>query len=385
MNSVLDPVSLDDFFEQYWEKKPLHICRSKPEQYADLLSLTDVENLLSTHQLAFPEIQLTQSGKAISVRDYADADNRIVPHRFVQQHLDGATIVISQANRLFPGLANLCRHVHNGLQMHCQTNVYLSPAGNQGFNAHYDTHDVFILQVSGAKSFNFYGSAIDLPFVHEPYDPALNKSKEIRETIDLVPGDSLYIPRGVVHDAVAQDGASLHITLGVFAVVLRDLLTEAIQVAAEDDSALRASIARDLWVGTSVEPNHESLAAMLSSAITAGTIDTALSRLRDDVAMHGVPSCKNLLSRNVLENPVTADSRIRVNRHAVMNGERCHSAYFVRASGKVIEFAEPLSSAVEWILSADQCAVADVPGVDEQQRLALVGRLLAENIVSQIL
>ena len=384
INSVLDPVSVDDFFEQYWERKPLHISRSGSERYASLLSVADIESLLSTHQLRFPQIQLTQSGNSISVREYADADNQIMPHRFVQHHLDGATIVISQANTLIPSLANLCRHVHNGLQMQCQTNLYLSPAGNQGFNAHYDTHDVFILQVSGSKSFNFYGSGVELPFVHEAYNPELNNSREIEETINLLPGDTLYIPRGMVHDAVAQDDASLHITLGVFAVVLRDLLTEIVQIAAEKDSSLRASIPRGAWLAGDAEPIQSSLTAMLVDALRVDNIDAALSRLRDDVAMNGFQSCQDLLSKRTIGNGVTAGSQLIVNQHALMNGERCDATFFVRASGKVIEFVEPLSSAVEWILANDQCYVADIPGLDGQQRIALVDRLIGENIVSLI-
>ena len=32
-----------------------------------------------------------------------------------------------------------------------QINAYITPPENQGFAAHYDTHDVFVLQVSGSK------------------------------------------------------------------------------------------------------------------------------------------------------------------------------------------------------------------------------------------
>lgn len=384
INSVLDPVSIDEFFSQYWEKKPLHISRSRPEQYADLLKLIDIESLLSTNQLRFPQLQLTQSGKSISVRDYADADNQILPNRFVQQHLDGATIVLSQANTLFPSLAVLCRHVNNRLKMQCQANVYLSPACNQGFNAHYDTHDVFILQVSGRKSFNFYGSGVDLPFVHEAYNPDLNKSQEIEETIDLMPGDTLYIPRGMVHDAVAQDEASLHITLGVFAVVLRDLLTEMVQIAAEQEVNLRASIPRGTWLGGGLDTNHLTITAMLNDVLKTDIMNAALCRLRDDVAMNGVQSCQDLLSNRALKKGASSDSQIIINQHALMSNERCDSRYFLRASGKVVEFVEPLSSAVEWILARDQFCVADVPGLDGQQQIALVDRLLREDIVSLI-
>jgi ribosomal protein L16 Arg81 hydroxylase len=32
-----------------------------------------------------------------------------------------------------------------------QTNIYLSPPNAQGFGTHFDSHDVFVLQVAGSK------------------------------------------------------------------------------------------------------------------------------------------------------------------------------------------------------------------------------------------
>ena len=35
------------------------------------------------------------------------------------------------------------------------------------------------------------------------------------ETVVLEPGDALFLPRGVVHGAVAVDAASVHLTVGI--------------------------------------------------------------------------------------------------------------------------------------------------------------------------
>jgi ribosomal protein L16 Arg81 hydroxylase len=39
-----------------------------------------------------------------------------------------------------------------------QTNIYLTPASNQGFRTHYDNHDVMVVQVEGEKLWRFYNS-----------------------------------------------------------------------------------------------------------------------------------------------------------------------------------------------------------------------------------
>ncbi|MFK7855283.1 MAG: cupin domain-containing protein [Granulosicoccus sp.] len=382
--SVLEPISVDDFFVQYWEKKPLHISRSNSAYFSELLALSDIEHALSTYDLVFPKVQLTQSNKAISVSDYADADNRILPHRFVQQHSDGATMVFSQANTLLPKLADFCRHIHNALQMQCQTNVYLTPANSQGFKAHYDTHDVFIIQVSGTKTFNFYNAGVQLPFVHDAFDRELIRSDDIVESVQLQPGDSLYIPRGLVHDAVSHNDTSLHITLGVFAVVVRDLLLELVQIASEANMGMRTSIPRKLWQKNEADPAELNLESMLAQALQPASVETALSRLRDDVAMSGLQSSQNLLSPVLLIDGSSSTDRFVANRQAIMSVEWRDTSFFVRSSGKVLEFSERLGLAIEWILSADDCGLSDLPELDEDQKIALFNRLLRENILTPV-
>ena len=59
--------------------------------------------------------------------------------------------------------------------------------------------------------------------------------------VDLAAGDCLYLPRGFIHSAAAQDGATLHVTIGVLAVTRHDLLRRLLDRAA-DEPALRAAL-----------------------------------------------------------------------------------------------------------------------------------------------
>ena len=43
----------------------------------------------------------------------------------------------------------------------------------------------------------------------------------------LAEGDSLYIPRGILHEARTGTGSSLHLTLSVHPVTWRDVVSEA--------------------------------------------------------------------------------------------------------------------------------------------------------------
>jgi hypothetical protein len=92
---------------------------------------------------------------------------------------------------------------------------------------HYDTHDVLVLQVLGEKRWRLWpGQPVPRPTRRTPWPGNIEPEGEA-ESLTLRPGDTLYVPRGVLHDAATQDGEepSLHVTVGLldpsFATVLR--------------------------------------------------------------------------------------------------------------------------------------------------------------------
>ena len=60
--SMIAPISLDEFFAKHWEKEPLFIRRSDPGFYDGLLTLQDLQNAISSGGLRYPAIQLSRDG-----------------------------------------------------------------------------------------------------------------------------------------------------------------------------------------------------------------------------------------------------------------------------------------------------------------------------------
>src|SRR3546814_15097281 len=56
----------------------------------------------------------------------------------------------------------------------------------------------------------------------------------------MAPGDCLYLPRGFIHSAAAQEGVSLHLTIGVLATTVHDLLRRVVDGTADDPTFRRA-------------------------------------------------------------------------------------------------------------------------------------------------
>ncbi len=383
-NDVLNPVSLDDFFTSYWEQQPLHIERTSNNPFATLLTVDDIETMLTTHELFYPIVQLSQSGLSIPASEYTDANNKIISARMLSRHQSGSTIVMSHAHKLLGPLMELCRSVQRSLMMRCQTNLYLSPPGKQGFNPHFDTHDVFILQVSGTKTFNFYAGGARFPTSADRFNKDVHTIGEKTEEIKLSAGDTLYIPKGFVHDAVADDSEpSLHITLGVYPVLMHELMGELIQIGIETDAELRRSVSQSLWQNTDSTGNNETLDALsqsLATVVNQEGLDLALSRLRDDFALDTTPPNKGMLA-NSFRTPKPAVDETTIDCSNVLQIQRTQGVLTVRAFGAVLEFSEPYASAIEWLRDHPGATVKDVPDLTESQKAALVKKLHDSGLV----
>lgn len=382
---VLEPVGLDSFFSNYWEQKPLHIARPETNPFDSLISIADIEALLSTSSLSYPTVQLSHAGQPIPASDYTDDDQCIVANRLVEHYRGGSTIVISHAHRLVTHLMTLCRAIQASFMMRCQTNVYLSPAGNQGFNPHYDTHDVFILQVSGKKTFNFYSSGASFPTSADRFNSQYHAVGEKTEEIVLGAGDTLYIPRGVIHDAVADvQEPSLHVTLGVYPVLLHTLINEITQVAVETDPRLRRAISQSAWMQKEgASETTQLIQSVLAQHVQPDVVKVAMERLRDDMTLDALQDSRGMLSKSA-PSRLKPETNIVVDKNKILRVEHKEHALKLCTFGQIVHFSEPLDKAVEWILKQGSMQPKDIPSLDQAQQLALVEQLAAIDVVNPV-
>ena len=387
--SFLAPLDADEFFSHYWEKQPLHISR-EGGSVTELIDMSAVETLLSTQPLYFPGVQLTQSGETIDVNSYADEQNVIMSLRLLERHRQGATIVLSQAQKLFAPLGDLCREVIRALRMNCQANVYLSPPAKQGFNAHYDTHDVFILQVSGAKTFNFYPSPVNLPCPDEKFDAGKLQSVPMDESIRLTAGDTLYIPRGIVHDAVADDAdSSIHVTLGIYPVLMRDVLLQVVTKQASLDSRLRQSV-NPFTASQDIQKQLQTALQVLleqtgESAGNMALLREVMTELQDELSLDAPQDCKGTMESLSISSesgsPLPEYQRVLLRQDMIINYQNEPPLVKIHTFGQIMDFNEPYSGVVAKLLSQGELTTSELGDLSEDHREALLRRLLQENLI----
>ena len=156
---------------------------------------------------------------------------------------DGATVIFQQLQLRIPALARLCEALGRVFSSRIQTNAYLTPPnGLAGFKPHWDTHDVFVLQVMGSKRWFVHGEDTALPLRGQQSETAEAATAPITRELELRCGDALYLPRGLIHSAKTGSEASLHITLGVTAFTWADFLLQGVAAAALETRALRHNL-----------------------------------------------------------------------------------------------------------------------------------------------
>lgn len=205
------------FREKVWASH-VHLHHTDPEDLVGLLSLDDVDHLLTEVALRAPALRLARDGTVLpesrftrSATMAGRALTGLVDGRKVLAELDaGATVVLQGLHRYWPPLTELVRRLELELGHPCQANAYLTPPAAQGFARHSDTHDVFVFQTHGRKQWEVVEGGGDV--------------QSVREVV-LEPGLSMYLPTGTLHSARGQDVMSLHVTLGVNRLTWRDLLT----------------------------------------------------------------------------------------------------------------------------------------------------------------
>jgi bifunctional lysine-specific demethylase and histidyl-hydroxylase NO66 len=217
--------------------------------FGDLLSLDDVDRALTGSGLRQPAFRLVQDGEPVDPRSYTrlgrtgrhQFSDLIDTGRVLDLFAGGATVVLQSLHRWWPPLARFCGDLELALGHPLQANAYLTPPGAAGLAPHHDTHDVFVLQVAGVKHWVVRTPVVAAPLAHHRSVQELAAAQPVLFETDLVAGDALYLPRGFVHSAATQEGTSLHLTLGVLATTIHDVLRRVIDRAG-DDAAFRTGL-----------------------------------------------------------------------------------------------------------------------------------------------
>jgi 50S ribosomal protein L16 3-hydroxylase len=129
---------------------------------------------------------------------------------------EGFTFVVRHAERGDARLAELAGNFEKDFAAPVNIHLYSTPAAEYGFSWHYDSEEVFIVQMKGDKTYELRKNTVNPWPVEEAVPENMRYEREITPLwrCRVAAGGWLYIPSGYWHRAVA--GSSSHsIALGV--------------------------------------------------------------------------------------------------------------------------------------------------------------------------
>lgn len=200
----------------------------KPKLFKGAVKHLDVswQQINELYQRANPmdELFRLRKGSIVPISEYVESfdDTGRTRHRFIKpaiyHHLkNGATIVYNRINNE-PFVDNIAKQISQFANAPTVTSGYLAFGSDASFKSHWDTRDVYAVQLKGKKHWSLSKPNFPNPlYMQQAKDMDIAEPSQVDMEIVLEAGDILYIPRGWWHNPVPMNCETFHLAIGTFA------------------------------------------------------------------------------------------------------------------------------------------------------------------------
>lgn len=230
--TILGAMSAADFLAEYWQKQPLLLRGVANGQYLPL----DGDELagLACEPEVESRIVMTHPGPRWELRRGPfDAD------AFAALGDRGWTLLVQDVDKLLPEFADFL-DLFSFIPAWRIDDLMVSWAADGGsVGPHIDAYDVFLVQTTGQRRWRV-GSAGDSQRLRGDHELAVLEEFTARDEWVLDPGDVLYLPPGIPHWGIAEDGPCMTWSVGFRAPSRMELLADfADRIAAAGNESQR--------------------------------------------------------------------------------------------------------------------------------------------------
>ncbi len=383
LDDLIAPLSRESFFAEYWERRPL-VCRGRPAaSFARLFSIADMDRAICYLKPKPSRIEVvTEQGFVAD--NYLNPDGTANLNLVRESYLKGSTIILSGLEQNWEPLDLFSSALEGSLNHMVAMAVYLTPPNFHGVKPHFDTQEIFVLQVEGSKTWTVYPPARLLPPVEGSY--RLVSREELPAPlfeVVLRPGDVLYLPRGFVHEASAGDAPSLHIAVDVHVRTWFDFISDALGAAAEREPSFRRSLpAGFLKDERAVRSLADDFAHFMETFRRDARLEDAVGKHVEALVARRPPPPDGHFSALSVE--IGPDTRLKKRRTTLLRVFRQEGVAGIQFSGNQIIGPAKIGPALEHIARAETVTPASLPGeaLNEGERLVLVRRLVRAGLLT---
>jgi lysine-specific demethylase/histidyl-hydroxylase NO66 len=334
-----------------------------------------------------PAFRLVRSGSTVAAREVTrragignqNLSDLVSANRVIDRYRCGDTVVLQGLHHTNPHLARLSNNIALALDHPVQINAYLSPASARGLDVHFDFHDVFIVQLAGSKRWRVWAP---LPRTTDPVKgrhaiakPQMEELGEPLLDLTLNRGDCLYLPRGYPHAAETLDEASDHLTIGLVAVTWERVLHRAIDAEVAAGRLTAALPIGSLDSATALSAGVD--VAMLRAQLAPGVLRHWMAReiWRRQPATRLRP----------LVAPPVGSPMVSFTPGPLVWLTTAGDRSVLGLGDRVLDMPEEAHDFLSTLLATEGPVSTDlVGGLDEASRAVVVGRLLAEGVLTHV-
>ncbi len=223
LESLLAPIDPFEFREQYYGKRAL-LIRGHPNKFGDLFTWDDLNRLLNSLAYPHPNVSISAPGTRVQAETHT---------AIIEECRAGAAMIVSQLQLFDPKVGELVRALEAETGEPMAVTLILSQPAQTAFARHYDRKDVFVLHLDGHKGWSVYDRTVEKPVLGMVEQREASPSQPSME-FEMAPGDVLYIPRGHWHQALAQRGPSMHLSMVMAGRTGIDFLTWLVETLRSD-------------------------------------------------------------------------------------------------------------------------------------------------------
>ncbi len=380
---LIAPLTQEDFFSEYWERKPLVLTERAGQGYEGLLDLKNVDFLLST--LSSPNsatVRFVNNKKELRNEEFLAPDSSLLNMKMVMAGFSkGNTIILNGLHNRWEPIRKLCYGLENVFGHSIGANMYLTPSNAQGFQAHFDAHDVLILQLEGEKLWKIYDSYLPFPIKNgdtpffDPLNPPVHE-------VYLKPGDLLYIPRGYVHEALTTNQYSMHLTVGIHVLTWIDLVRE---MALSQDVLRRAVPPSLMLKGREAQIAEQDYQVLEKLCADKEIVVQALATLQGKFSNKRKASFENHLSAFNVAEKITKDTLLRKKENQVCKLQDAEEHVNLHFGGHTINMPAHVKPSIEYIIDRDSFSISTMPDhLSEASKFVLIRALIKQGLLAPI-
>ncbi|MCH7309028.1 cupin domain-containing protein [Acinetobacter sp. NIPH 1852] len=214
-------INKETFKKDFMYREP-HLFKNAVN--SDGFTWNNINELYSRGDISHRDFKL-MNGYEVDKDEYVEAyDNlgateyRCIKSTLYEYLRNGATLVYNRIKNE-PFVDHISKQIANFAEAHTITSGYAAFSSKSSYKSHWDTRDVYAVQLLGKKRWILKKPNFDLPLYMQQtkYFSDIQEPEEVYMDVTLEAGDILYIPRGWWHDPLPLDGETFHLAVASFA------------------------------------------------------------------------------------------------------------------------------------------------------------------------